>query len=241
MAYLEGKALDARITALSGFATVACMTHLQTLLRAVETDLGDPAGWGAPVEFPDSLALCALNSVYSLRATSASVVRVLERFRAVRPSANTDSGPDLLRAMDDAGSPERFARDVLENESKLPGTKRLRTVGIYEGLSRLAAPEVGVTTTALLREKAGDVVVKRAWRSVSGFGPLSWAYLLMNAGVVSETKPDVMIQRFVARSLGEDLDPHKTRQLLTEAAASLRVEPRSLDRAIWLHESPSAT
>lgn len=126
-------------------------------------------------------------------------MRVLDRYRALRPSANTDSGPDLLRVMDDAGGPERFAIDVLDNRSKLPGTTRLRTIGIYQGLSLLAAPGVGVTTTALLREKADDAVVKRAWQSVSGFGPLSWSYLLMNAGVVSETKPDVMVKRFVAR------------------------------------------
>lgn len=44
------------------------MAHLQTFLQAVETDLGEPSGWGSLVEFPDSLALCALNSAYSLRA-----------------------------------------------------------------------------------------------------------------------------------------------------------------------------
>lgn len=220
------------------------MTHLQLLLTAIAQDLGDPATWTAPVEFPDSLALCALNSAYSLRATSASAKNVLARYRAVRPAADSDSGPDLLQAMDDEGGPAKFAREILCNDSKLPGTMRLRTEGIYEGLTRLAALEGTVTTAQDLRAAAanGNTSAEKAWCSVVGLGPLSWSYLLMNAGVGTETKPDVMVQRYLVRALGEDqkLTPARTRQLLQLAAAELAVEPRDLDRAIWLHESPSA-
>lgn len=55
------------------------MTDVHILLKAIAKDLGDPIGWSAPVEFRDSLALCALNSAYSLRATSTSVKRVIAR------------------------------------------------------------------------------------------------------------------------------------------------------------------
>lgn len=175
------------------------MTQLQTLIEAVASDLGDPSAWGAPVEFRDSLALCALNSTYSLRATSSSVRQVLTRYRAARPAANTDSGADLIRTMDEAGGPEDFAHDVLRNDSKLPGTTRLRTDGIYEGLTRLAAPDMSIITTAHLRAAANDTAVKKAWTSVAGFGPLSWSYLIMNAGVGTETKPDVIVQGSAAR------------------------------------------
>lgn len=220
------------------------MTDLHLLLKAIAEDLGDPTAWSAPVEFRSSLALCALNSAYSLRATSTSAKRVLARYCAVRPTTDTDSGPDLVRAMDDAGGPEDFARDILRNDSKLPGTMRLRTVGVYEGLTRLAALDAAVTSAEHLRTAAADgsTSAEKAWCSVIGFGPLSWSYLLMNAGVGTETKPDVMVQRYLARALGEDqkLAPARTRQLLELAAADLAVEPRSLDRAIWLHESPSS-
>jgi len=195
------------------------------------------------VEFRDSLALCALNAAYSLRATSTSVKRVIARYRAVRPTADTDNGPDLMRAMDDAGGPGAFAREIVSNDSKLPGTSRLRTEGIYEGLTRLAALDVAVTSAEHLRTAAGNgsTSAEKAWRSVVGFGPLCWSYLLMNAGVGTETKPDVMVQRYLAGALGEDrtLALARTRQLLELAAADLGVEPRALDRAIWLHESPS--
>ena len=56
-------------------------TDLGGLLTAVQQDLGDSANWQCPVEFHDSLALCALNSAYSLRATSASVKKVISLYR----------------------------------------------------------------------------------------------------------------------------------------------------------------
>lgn len=43
------------------------MTELKLLVKAIIEDLGDPSDWRPPVEFRDSLALCALNSAYSLR------------------------------------------------------------------------------------------------------------------------------------------------------------------------------
>lgn len=219
------------------------MTELDLLLKAIAEDLGDPSGWSAPVEFRDSLALCALNSAYSLRGSSAAATNVLARYRAFRPTADTDSGADLIMAMDRAGGPAGFARDILCNESKLPGTNRLRPEGIYEGLSRLAALDTAVTSAEHLRTAAtnGSTSAKTAWLSVKGFGALAWSYLIMNAGVGTETKPDVMVQRYLARVLGGDnrLTPARTRQLLQLAAAKLNVEPRDLDRAIWLHESPS--
>lgn len=220
---------------------VSTMTELDLLVKALAADLGDPSNWGAPVEFRDSLALCALNSAYSLQRKSVVVARLLARYRALRPSADTDSGLDLIQAMDDAGGPETFARDVLNNNSPLPGTRRLRTVGIYEALTRLAAPDVAVATAAQLRDAAEDPAAKKAWQSVSGLGPMSWSYLLMNAGVENEIKPDVMVQRYLTRVLGEDdkISAGRARRLLVDAAGTLGVKPRALDRAVWLHESPS--
>ncbi|MFF5325198.1 hypothetical protein ACFY2Y_15905 [Janibacter hoylei] len=218
------------------------MDELQLLRQALSTDLGEPAEWGSPVEFRDSLALCALNSVYSLRANSSSGQGVLARYRAFRPGADTDSGPDLVEAMDSEGGPEAFADVVLKNHSVLPGTTRLRTVGIHEALTRLAAPEVGVTTAAELREAAEIEGVKLAWLSVRGLGPLSWSFFLMNAGVDDQVKPDVMVQRYINRALGPTsaVSTDKARQLIVDAAADLHVTPRALDRAIWLHESPTS-
>lgn len=209
------------------------MTDVQELLESVRTGLGDPTTWASPVEFPNSLALCALNSAYSLRAHSTSGENVIARYRAHRPSADSDTGPDLIEAMDDASGPEAFARDVLNNNSKLPGTNRVRTVGIHEALTRLKA--VDVTTTSQLRTKAEETTVKRAWLSVSGLGKLSWSYLLMNAGVENRTKPDVIVQRYLTEVLGDRIEASRAQELLVAVAGELNVTPRRLDRAIWLH------
>ncbi len=219
------------------------MTDLDLLLKTITEDLGDPSDWITPVEFPNSLALCALNSVYSLNNSSAAAKNVIARYRAFRPTADTDSGPDLMEAMDSAGGPTDFAVNILRNKRPLARSNRVRPEGIYEGLSHFAALDTAVTTAEHLRTAVadGNTAVEKAWLSVKGFGSLAWSYLIMNAGVGTETKPDVMIQRYLARALGETKapGPDRTRQLLQLAAANLSVEPRALDRAIWQHESPS--
>lgn len=87
----------------------------------------------------------------------------------------------------------------------------------------------------------GCLAAKKAWLSVSGLGPMSWSYLLMNAGVDSEVQPHVMVRRYLTRVLTEDssVGPVRARRLLVEAAGQLAVTPRALDRAIWLYESPA--
>lgn len=107
----------------------------QRVLDAVRTELGDPSTWGTPVEIRGSLALCALNSVHSLRAGTPSVHRVLRRYRdhrtAMGADPEKDSGPDLRAVIDAVGGPSGFSDHVTQNHSKLPGTKRLRADGIY--------------------------------------------------------------------------------------------------------------
>lgn len=220
------------------------MDDIETVAIATEHDLGDPRSWRAPVEFRNSLALCALSLAYSLRGSTPAVKNVLARYRALRPTADTDTGLDLVAAMDTAGGAENFAREVLSNGSFLPGTSQLRTVGIYDALVRLASLSPSVTTAAQLR--IGDDAVRarafHAWTSTKGLGPQSWSYLIMNAGVDTDTKPDVMVRRYLSRvlSLDRGISQDRARELLRGVAERRGVRVRSLDRAIWLHESPHA-
>lgn len=211
---------------------------IHRLRRRLELDLGEPGGWSVPLEFLDSLALCALNSTYSHRSPAKAVLRILARYGHLRQSGDKDSGPDLIRAMDNVGGPEAFAYDVLQNKNKLPGTSRLWASGVYDALSRLAALDDPVTTTDHLRARADDPAVKSAWLSVTGLGPRSWSYLLMNAGVDTKTKSDEMLQRYLSRAMGHD-EPFPVavlRWLLKTAAREFHVTPRTLERAIWHHE-----
>lgn len=212
------------------------------LVTAVREELGNPEDWAPPVEFRNSLALCALNSVYSLNGHSTAGKNVLRRYRQWRRDHDvipeTDSGPELLALMEEAGGPRAFALDVLDARRPLSRSSRLRTEGIYDGLTALQG--LSILTAEDLRETHPEQreVVRRAWIAVPGLGKLSWRYLLMNAGVEDEAKIDVMLNRYIARVLGSPARSHAhARDLLTAVAEQLGVKLRSLDRAIWLHES----
>lgn len=214
------------------------------LTKAVQEELGAPEEWGAPVEFPGSLALCALNSVYSLNGRSRTGANVIRRYQQWRRDSGadpgTDSGPELLALMDAAGGARTFAVDVLKTRRPLARSTRLRTEGIYDGLTALE--QLSIITAEDLRETHGRAreEARRAWMAVPGLGKRSWFYLLMNAGVEDEAKIDIMLSRYISRILGVPAPSHENaRELLAAVADQLGVELRSLDRAIWLHESES--
>lgn len=201
-------------------------------------DLGEPSTWRKPVEFPDSLALCALNSAYSLRGHSTAAIKVLDRYRALRPSADTDTGPELVAAMDASGGPVAFA-DVLGNHSKLPGTRRLRTEAIHEALTALAALPIPVVQAVQLRDEKLAEAARPAWLSAKGLGPLSWSYLLMNAGRGDQGKPDVKVRRYLTRLLNRSkvVEVDEAHELLATAAERLGADVRTVDRQVWAVET----
>ena len=171
----------------------------------VREKLGDPESWPHPVGFPDSLALCALNSVYSLRGTSAAGRNVMRRYRAHRQEQGAnpdyDDGSDLLEAIDHVGGPERFASEVLRNRTKLSSTGRYKAEGLYEGVHALV--QCGVNTAEDLRKATheGRETLSREWLKTRGLGPASWDYLVMNAEI-EDIKVDTMIRRFFERAIG---------------------------------------
>jgi hypothetical protein len=220
---------------------------VQALHAEVERVLGNPASWPPPVEFQDSLALCALNSVYSLQSGSAAGRNVFRRYRTFRLSvgadANHDNGSDLLEAIDSAGGPEPFATDVLVNRGTLRPTGRLKSEGLHEGVGRLVA--VGVNTTAELRglSAEGFLAVGCEWRKTHGLGQASWDYLTMNAGIADGMKVDRMVRRFFRRAVGEPsgtIADSRIKSAFSTVAVDLGTDLRSLDHAVWDHESPQA-
>jgi hypothetical protein len=50
---------------------------LAALIKACAADLGDPNLWFTPDGYPDSLALCIIDSIYSTGARYSSVVNVV--------------------------------------------------------------------------------------------------------------------------------------------------------------------
>ncbi|WP_125775955.1 hypothetical protein [Antribacter gilvus] len=216
------------------------MNDAAAVARHALATLGAPTGWKEPAGYPGSLALCAIDSVFSLRANYAGTVKVLDRYRAHRRAEGgdpaSDGGRELLGSIAAAGGPAQAAESLFGNRSKAPGTKtRLKSEALAEAVARLA--DLGVTTTDGLR--LGDLDAgSRAWR-VRGLGFVSWTYLLMNAGV-DGVKADTMVRRFVAQALGESgpVSVERAQAAVTGAAAELQATQKALDHAIWLFQRP---
>lgn len=206
--------------------------------------LGAKEDWVEPSGYADSLALCALDSVFSLRARYAAVEGVLRRYRAYRRSygadPEADGGPELLTAIARCGGPEEAAEKLFGNRSKAPGTDVLKAVAVEQGTRALV--ELGVRTAADLRiaNPARRAEARRAWTGVKGLGPISWDYLLMLVGE-DGVKADTMVRRFVARATGQrEVAAVRARAAVGEAARLLKVSSKALDHAIWRYESELA-
>jgi hypothetical protein len=121
--------------------------------KLVRDRLGEPSLWAEPDGYPDSLALCAIDSVYSLQSHYTATVNVLDRYRAYRREQGGEPGadgvPELLTAIQEVGGPTAAADGLFRNRANAPGTRRLKSEALAEAVARLA--DVGVETTTHLR------------------------------------------------------------------------------------------
>ncbi|WP_020013347.1 hypothetical protein [Promicromonospora sukumoe] len=205
--------------------------------KLVRDRLGSTSSWVEPDGYPDSLALCAIDSIYSLQSHYTATVRVLDRYRAYRreqdADPNKDGAPELLAAIQEADGPAAAADSLFGNRAKAPGTKRLKSEALADAVARLAG--IGVETTAHLRSAEASEA-RRAW-SVKGLGPVSWDYLLMLAGAQG-VKADTKVRQFVTTAVGESCIVSKGRAERAVKAASERLgsTQRALDHAIWQYQ-----
>lgn len=205
----------------------------------VRAELGPSDEWVRPAGYPDSLALCIVDSVYSLRVKYTSVINVLNNYRQKRREEGADpvhdSASDLLAAIDAAGGPEAAADTLFSNNHVAPGSKRLKSIVAAEAAQNLV--DIGINTADEFRKAVEDseseAKVEKAWTAVSGLGPASWDYLKLLTGI-DATKADVWITRFVALALGEDsVSPARAKEALAGAATELGVSLTTLDHAVW--------
>jgi hypothetical protein len=205
--------------------------------KLVRDRLGEPSVWVEPDGYPDSLALCAIDSVYSLQSHYTATVNVLDRYRSHRREDGVDPSkdgvPELLAAIQEVGGPTSAADGLFRNRANAPGTRRLKSEALAEAAERLA--DIGVETTIHLRSvdrsQAG-----RAWQ-VKGLGPVSWDYLLMLSGAQG-IKADRRVRSFVTTAVGESSLVSKDRAERAAKAAAERLgsTQRALDHAIWQYQ-----
>jgi hypothetical protein len=199
--------------------------------------------WTDPAGYQQSLALCVVDSVFSLRATYVSTIAALRRYRAVRHGSGadpeTDDLRDLVATIDARGGPLAAAGPALfGNQGYAPGTARRGREGVLksEAIYRAAVSmlDVGISRIEDLR---GNLTGGRAaWLGVRGLGWVSWDYLLMLTGD-DGVKADTMVQRFVAEALGlPSVTGERAKIAVTDAAADSSIDARVLDHAIWLYQ-----
>lgn len=218
----------------------------QAVVDACRT-IGDVAGFSAPAGYPDGLALCILDSIWSMGVRYGSVENVVDRYRAWVRSQDADperrSAFDLILDIETSGGPDAFGDKVLRNRQLTSTRSGVRkSIAAHEAARSLLA--LGVDSTRDLRVRATDSTVKKAWLNVHGQrSGISWYYLTMLAHV-EDVKPDRMIQRFVTRATGRPVRSGEARQLLTDAHQALRRDApgltlRALDHVLWTHERSS--
>ncbi|MDZ4235388.1 MAG: hypothetical protein U1C73_16880 [Dietzia sp.] len=203
-------------------------------------------GSKAPDGYPDSLALCIVDSVQSTGVKYPSVVNVVNRYRAYRSeqggSADSDSAEDLLAAFAELGGHEAWAERI--GNGNRTSTSKGAPLKVYaiEAEAR-AMIGVGVVTAKDLRSAAANpdsiAAAKAAWLSVTGQSRgITWHYVQMLAGI-SGIKPDRMIIRFVAKALDRPVKAVTSSfcvDLLTAVAPKLDMNATVLDHAIWNYQ-----
>lgn len=217
------------------------------VVDSARSRLGDQASWHGFSGYPDSLALCAIDSTFSLRARYTTVEGVIGRYRSFRNGQNgnpeTDGTRELLAAIETNGGPSTSAESLFGNKSIAPGTKTRKSEALFAAATALDA--VGIRSTQDLRTAADDdatlSAVANAWLGTKGLGAASWNYLLMLAGR-DGVKADRMVIRFVSRAVGEDsVSPERAGRAVIGAAEKLGISAIALDHTIWRHESSRTT
>lgn len=200
-------------------------------------NLGEQDLWVSPEGYPNSLALCIVDSIYSTGSNYTSVVNVINRYRASR--GHTDGATGLLESISAAGGPRGWAESVAGNRK--PAHSRPRAPLKAEVIAQAAELLVtrGIDTVddliSAVEASPGDNPIHDEWKKLPSQGSgVTYSYLLLLVGLPS-VKPDRMVLRFLKQALDTEaeLTTNHAVELLMAAADSLQVSPRTLDHVVW--------
>jgi hypothetical protein len=230
--------------AMTAVTTSGATGQSESLAEAVAKKCRKLPAWPnlkAPAGYPDSLALCLLDAIWSMGVKYGGVINVLDRYKSWLTSAQRGS-PDrsasqLIDDIDAVGGGDAFAELVNNRGRTSTRNGILKAQAVRDAASNLVT--VGIDSTIDLRTRSGDREVERAFKATRGQSSgISWHYLLILAGV-EDIKADRMIRRFVAAaavaSTVTTADAyqavHGAYCILTADAPGLTL--RALDHAIW--------
>lgn len=215
----------------------------EILKSAVLAELGPTVEWATPGGYPDSLALCVIDSIQSIGQKYGGVRSVVRRYEAFRASqggeADRDGAVELAVTFDELDGVDGWASEIgTHNRVYSRSEAPLKAAVILDAANLLIHEEVLSTKDLLSLSSEDREDLKRLWLGLrSQRSGISWRYLLMLAGAEG-VKPDRMILRFLARHLpdGDRVGTDVAVSLVTDVARQLGVSANTLDHRIWLHE-----
>ena len=207
-------------------------------------ELGEPANWERPTGYRSSLALCVLDSIWSIGIRYSTVKKVLNLYLQQRGLAGlsasqacTDGPTEFLGwypALGQPSSPERLAEAVQNQNRTSSRGGVLKAEAVIQAMTLLQ--QLGIETTDALLEREDEL--GSLWKSqIAGQrSGISWTYLLMLAGKPG-VKPDRMVHRFMTRmGAPRGMSPEEFVALIHTELDDSRITPSDVDHQIWLTE-----
>lgn len=226
------------------------VTDWRTKRYSDDTSL--PAGSPPQEFFYASLPLCVIDAVFSIGVTYIStrntVVRFCERqdwaLGPVRDRHHGEKTVGDLLACYTSLSLDEAADQLYGNRQRTSSRSGILKAEAVQRFA-VALQRAGIEDFADLTDErltAAEAFVRRIPGQGSG---ISFDYFRMLAGDDDLIKPDRMVQRFIARGLGEapeKVGPDRARVLLQDAVTELNARgaawsPRGLDHEVWAYQS----
>lgn len=215
------------------------LRSMQIATRAL-ADFPSGTIWATPDGYPDSLALCIVDSIWSIGVNyDRNVVPVLNKYKALSVSSGRsgrDDGPaELVEMIVSLGGPDKFAEEVGSRHRTSSNNGILKADAVLRAATLFVEKRVATTAEVAVRWTE----LKPGWHGIPGQrSGVSWKYLLMLAGV-DGVKPDRMIHAYLSGALGFAVSNDEAVEILTKVRQSWP-EPRptllQLDHAIWKHQ-----
>jgi hypothetical protein len=230
--------------------TTELAAEAERLTEVCRAIFGDPATWITANGYPNSLALCIIDSLWSTGPSYGAVKNVVARYSAHRRlnghDASEDGTCEVLDVFTDVGGSAGFA-ELVDNRNRAysDANAPLKAEVVYQAVLALHKMRLR-TMKDLHAQYAADehlTDLKKAWLKLpSQSSGVTFNYLLILAGYPS-VKPDRMIIRFVEKQGGitRDLTPMETGDLIRQVAKLYPVAANRLDHVIWRYASGRET
>ena len=198
---------------------------------------------GSEMQAYQSMSICILDCVYSLRTKYYSVtLPIVERYAAKYMNGNVYAPDDnitrFINNIDTVGGPKAFADMVVKNHQQLGGKSHIPKEEVCYQLAKYLQL-LHINTIEDFQNFGSQGLLESVIRAVKGMGDAGTNYLFMLAGDSDRCKPDVHIRRCIIDACGVDVsNEEECQELFTDAVSCLQrkypsLTVRILDGIVW--------